>query len=308
MANSPIVTSLPAWVDQQREPLIADVLLAARTASLFTLQSGIKSKAAINYIEPDVQFQAGACGWNEKGTVELTQREIETGIIKVNMAFCDLNLIGKWAEYQVRLAAGHEVLPFEEKFMQAINDQVKALFETALWQGDTSSEDGNLAQFDGMIKILKNESETITGSASVSADDLSTYITAAQKAALAIPSIILKYSDVVLFCSPSFLRAFGLAMVNANLFHFEPGVDYNDFVIPGTSIKLVAVGGLEGTDYLVGGRLSNFYYGCDLQNDLETYKLWYSDDNQEFRLKIQWNAGVQVAFPNEALLFTATSA
>jgi hypothetical protein len=39
-------------------------------------------------------------------------------------------------------------------------------------------------------------------------------------------------------------------------------------------------------------------------NDMETFKLWYSDDNQEFRFAAKFNAGVQVAFPDEVVLAT----
>ena len=68
MANSPIVTSLPTYVDQNRLPLIAKAVLGAKTASLFTLQSGVKSPTALNLISTDVVFGDGStCGWNEAG-------------------------------------------------------------------------------------------------------------------------------------------------------------------------------------------------------------------------------------------------
>ena len=35
---------------------------------------------------------------------------------------------------------------------------------------------------------------------------------------------------------------------------------------------------------------------------METFDLWYSKDNQEFRLAVKFNAGVQVAFPDEVVL------
>ena len=39
-----------------------------------------------------------------------------------------------------------------------------------------------------------------------------------------------------------------------------------------------------------------------MEGDDEKFDLWYSKDNQEFRLAINFNAGVQVAFPDEIVL------
>ena len=115
MAN-PIVTSLPAYVEQQRLPLIAKSVLGAKSASLLTLQTGVKGPTAINLVSTDVEFGDGkACGWASKGSTSLTQRTITPAILKVNTEFCDGNLIGKWAQSQVRIAAGVQNLPFEEE-------------------------------------------------------------------------------------------------------------------------------------------------------------------------------------------------
>ena len=39
-----------------------------------------------------------------------------------------------------------------------------------------------------------------------------------------------------------------------------------------------------------------------MMNDEEKFELWYSQDFREFRLAIEFNAGVQVAFPDEVVL------
>jgi hypothetical protein len=59
---------------------------------------------------------------------------------------------------------------------------------------------------------------------------------------------------------------------------------------------------LNGTKKAIAASLKNVYFGTDMLNDMETFKLWYSDDNQEFRLAVKFNAGVQVAFPDEIAL------
>ena len=49
----------------------------------------------------------------------------------------------------------------------------------------------------------------------------------------------------------------------------------------------------------------NFVYGVDLAGDEEKFELWYSQDNREFRLAIEFNAGVQVAYPDAVVLAKA---
>ena len=44
------------------------------------------------------------------------------------------------------------------------------------------------------------------------------------------------------------------------------------------------------------------FYGTDLENGEELFDIWYSKDNREFRLAIEFTAGVQVAFQDEIVL------
>ena len=134
MANSPVITSLPKYVEENRLPLISKAVLGAKTPSLLTLQTGVKGETALNLLQTSVVFGDGAdCGWDEAGTATLTQRIIKPVIAKVNMAFCDKKLIGKWAQSQVRIAAGLEKLPFEEEFLNSVNDGIKAGIEKMVW-------------------------------------------------------------------------------------------------------------------------------------------------------------------------------
>lgn len=93
MAN-PVFNGLTAYVQEQRLPLIKEAVLKAKSASLFNLQTDIKTSAALNLLTTDVQFGDGlACGWDEAGTQTLSQRILETGNVKVNMAFCDKEML-----------------------------------------------------------------------------------------------------------------------------------------------------------------------------------------------------------------------
>ena len=299
MANSPIITSLPEYVEQNKIGLIAASVLGAKTASQFNFQSGVKGVAAVNLLNTDVQFGDGAaCGWNEAGSQELSQRKIETGAIKVNMAYCDKKLIKTYAEHGVRVAAGAKTLPFEQDFINGVVDNVKAALETALWQGDKASENANLNKFDGMIKILGAEDGVIK----VTPTGKGAY--AAIKEVIAkLPATAIKEDTRVYVGADTFVK-FIQEMVDANLYHYSADNANGEFVMPGTTIKVVALDGLNGTKKIVAGRASNFFYGADMEGDEEKFEFWYSQDNREFRLAIEFNAGVQVAFPDEVVVAT----
>lgn len=297
MANSPVMTSLTSYVEQRRLPLIKEAVLKAKSASLFNLQTDIKTSAALNLLSTAIQFGDGlACGWNEAGTQTLSQRILATGNIKINMAYCDKEMLKYWTQYQVRVAAGQKTLPFEEDFVNAVVENVKAAIETAIWQGDTTSETNNLKYFDGLLKILGAAAGvvdvTITG-ASAYDDIMAVYN--------AIPEKVLDGASI-LVGSDTF-RKFIQELVAKNYYHYSGENLNGEIMLPGSQVKVIAVNGLNGTDKIVAGQLDkNFFYGCDMMNDEEKFELWYSQDFREFRLAIEFNAGVQVAFPDEVVL------
>jgi hypothetical protein len=66
---------------------------------------------------------------------------------------------------------------------------------------------------------------------------------------------------------------------------------------------MIAVGGLNGTDRMFLGRLTNFFVGTDLANEEEELKFWYSEDNDEVRFRASFKYGVQIAFPDQLVQF-----
>lgn len=296
MAN-PVMTSLTSYVEQRRLPLIKEAVLKAKSASLFNLQTDIKTSAALNLLSTAIQFGDGlTCGWDEAGTQTLSQRILTTGNIKINMAYCDKEMLKYWTQYQVRVAAGQKTLPFEEDFVNAVVENVKAAIETAIWQGDTTSQTNNLKYFDGLLKILKNAAGivdvTITGTSAY--DDIMAVYNA-------IPEKVLDGASI-LVGSDTF-RKFIQELVAKNYYHYSGENLNGEIMLPGSQVKVIAVNGLNGTDKIVAGQLDkNFFYGCDMMNDEEKFELWYSQDFREFRLAIEFNAGVQVAFPDEVVL------
>lgn len=309
MANY-VVNALPAYVEQRRDDLLNILVFEGRTISRMRKQTGIKTKAAINYLDTAPVFQDGSeCGFNAEGTATLTQREISTGVIKVNMEICPKTLLGTYAEYLVRMSARAEAdrVPFEEEFIRNLINKIKKGMEVAVWQGDTTSEDATLKHFDGLLKIAQNEEGVVDVNVGAIATPEAAY-NAIQQMYLAIPEPALN-NNARIFVSPAVFRLFTVAMVQKNYFHYSGAQDedVHEFVFPGTNVRVIATEGLAGTNYMLASTEENMYYGTDREGDVEEFKLWFSDDDDVWKVKVQWNAGVQFAFPDHVVLGTITA-
>lgn len=285
------LTKLPAYVEQEKLPLVKKTVLGAKTASIINVQSDIKGSAAINLLSVDPTLQAGGCGWNDAGNAAMSQRVIKTKFLKVNQSFCDKEFLNYWTNYEVKVGVGRETLPFEEYFTSAVVDKVKESVERMIWNGDDSA-----TQFKGLLPILGAEEDVVEVAGKSSAYETIKAVYAA------IPANIL--DKAVIFVGADTYRTFIMEMVEKNFYHYDGGNGGTEFILPGTNTKVIAVNGLNGTKKIVAADPMNLYYGCDLLNDTETFDLWYSQDNREYRLAIQFNAGVEVAFPSEVVVAT----
>ena len=298
MAN-PIITSLPNYVEEKRDSLIAEAVLGAKSAKLFTLETDVKDSKALTLLATDVAFGDGStCGWDDAGTQTLSQRIIKVGKIKVNMSFCEREMLSKWMGSEVRVAAGAESLPFEETFTSELINSINEAVETAIYQGDTASSNNNLKHFDGLLKILGAEA----GVVDVDAASESTALDKVREIYNNIPEKAFSRGEVVILVGMDTFRSMVGNLVDKNLYHYNPGAPEGEVVLPGTNCRVIGVNGLNGTKKAIAASLKNIFFGTDMLNDMETFKLWYSDDNQEFRLAVKFNAGVQVAFPDEVVL------
>lgn len=297
-----VVNSIKGYVDANEKELIGKTLIGGKTAGLLNLQTGVKGSAYLNLLNADPTLQEGGCGWNEDGTSTVTRREIKTGQIKVNVSFCDKDLIGTSLQHEVKVAVGTKTLPFEEDFIGQNLKAIQRKLEETIWQGDIASGVAHLKRFDGFIKVLDGAGVVDAGNTL----DVVAEPTKAIKAVVqALPNEIMDRADKVIFAGYDVYRAYITELQEANLFHYTADLEgAMEVVIPGTDIKLIGVHGLTGQNKLYGSYLDNMYLGTDLEGDAEKFMFWYSEDNSEFRLKVEFNAGVQVAFPDFVAVYT----
>jgi len=304
------VSALANYTNEQSTELVLKSLFGSKTAAILQaagqVQVGVKSAEALNILTSDVFFQTDGCGYTASGNTTFSQRNITVGKIKVEETLCPKTLEAKWMQTQI--AAGSPTsVPFEEQIGQDKANNIAKLLEIAMWQGDTATTNTNpnTNKFDGFIKLIDAASaSTVTGNTSSA-----TSITTANVDDLidniynVIPADISDASDIVLWVGIDTFKKYTTALRNNNLFHYAADSDGMEIMIPATNVKMVAVGGLNGTNRMFLGRLSNFFVGTDLANEEEDYRFWYSQDNDEVRFRATMKYGVQFAFPDQIVQF-----
>ena len=311
------VGTLADYTKENEALLVTNSVLGAKTAQLIKSQGnvmvGVKSSETINVMDTDAFFQAGGtCGFNASGTTSFTQRPVVVGKIKVNEALCPKALEAKYLQKALPTGSRYDSIPFEQEYSDKKAKVIAAQLETAIWQGSLVSADGNLNKFKGFIR------HSLEASASIIAANSSTYISGGPVASitsanviavfdavyLAIPAKVVAADDMTIFCGQDLFRTYTVALKNSQSFAYSIDVKADsEFILPGTSIKVVAVAGLNGTNKIYASRLSNMFIGTDLLNEEERFEIFYAKEADEVRFVSEFKMGVNFAFPDEWVEF-----
>jgi hypothetical protein len=304
------VTGLTNYTNELSTELVVRSLFGSKTAAVLQaagqVQVGVKSAEALNILASDVFFQADGCGYSASGNTTFSQRVITVGKIKIEETLCPKTLEAKWLQTQM-VPGSPESVPFEEQIGQEKASRIAKLIEVSMWQGDTatSNTNPNTNRFDGFNKIIDAASaSTVSGNTSAA-----TAITTANIEDLidnmynAAPADIADADDLVLFVGIDTFKKYTTALRASNLFHYVADSEGMEIMIPATNVKMIAVGGLNGTNRMFLARVTNMFVGTDLANEEEELKFWYSEDNDEVRFRASFKYGVQIAFPDQLVQF-----
>lgn len=300
MANF-VVSTLPAYVQDNKDLLLKNFALVGGTRSRISVQTGVKHSAHLNFMEIAPTLQDGAgCSFTNAGEVSLTQRTIETAAIKVNLDICPKTLRGKYAEYLIQMNAAEHELPFEQYIMEGVTNVLARKIETLMWQGDKAKTgDANLKWIDGFLAIAADEADV--KDVTITTDSI---YDAIAKVYVELPDEAIERGAEI-YVSPANYRKFMQELVAKNFFHYAGAVESapTEFFFPGTSAKVVMTAGMTGVnDKILGTFAKNLFYGCDMEGDEEVIEVWWSQDDRNYKLAAEWNSGVQIAFPNMVVL------
>lgn len=322
-----LVTGIPAYVEQNEQQLVTASLFEARTQQLIlaegNVMTGVKSSETVNRMETDVFFQDdNACSFLASGTTEFTQRTLTVGRIKTQEIICPKDLEGKYLQKSLPAGSNYDTMVFAQEYTARKAGLIAEALEVAIWQATGSGYGGTnglLNKFKGIKQLVADAGGTVinanvtgfygTGAPITGIDTMEK----AQKAVLAVinalPAKLKGKSDVRIFVGWDVFDLLIQKYVDLNLYHYNPGSVQGtvaaEFVVPGTSYKVIPVHGLNDTDDIYAFRMSNIFLGVDLQGEEDNFEIWYSQDDRNLKFSASFKFGVQFAFMDEVIKFEA---
>jgi hypothetical protein len=311
-----VVSGLTNYTKETQLELLVKAMFSGKTASLLQgagqVIPGIKSAEALPLLSSDVFFQTDGCGYSASGTTTISQRVLTVGKVKVEETLCPKTLETKFTQQGLAAGAPVDLGVFQEQIGLEKAAKIAEAIETAIWQGDLTSGNGNLNKWDGFLTQLTalgfgGAGDPIRGNvggaySSITSSNIDDIIATIYSV---IPAALLGKSDLFIAMGTDTFRLYRTWLVGANLFHYAATETAEmEIVDPITGIKIYGLNGMNGTNKIVAGLWSQFYMGTDMMDEESDYKFWYSVDNDEVRFRATFKAGVAISFPDQVVYFS----
>ena len=288
------------FTDELKEQLLAKMVFEGRTAELVKVIPGVKRAITLNLLANTAAPTAATCGWTPNPSnqyVNLDQKDLEVIALEVKDAICPKDFEQLYLGMYMR---NNKEVPFEELIADSYVNKAKNYNEKLIWDGDGTNT-GLLADFVADLDTIDASTEVVAASDAIKAVNA--------LIAAATPDILMHENKVV-FTSYAFYNAYASELRAQNLY-MQPnymngeGANY-EMYIPGTDIRLIAIAGMDtlvNTTITVGYAVNtvkqpmvltyadNIVLGTDMLNDEELFDMWYSRDNDEVRVNIQYKLG-----------------
>lgn len=309
------VTGLTNYTKEESLQLLTKAMFSSKTATLLQgagqVLPGIKSAEILPLLSSDVFFQADSCSYSTSGNTTISQRTLTVGKVKVQETLCPKDLETKYT--QKALAAGEAIdlgVFTEQIGMEKAGDIAEAI-ETAIWQGDLLSGNGNLNKWDGFLTILDSlgfggAGDPIRGNvggaySSITSSNIDDILGTIYGV---IPAALLDKADLFIAMGTDTFRLYRQWLVGANLFHFSPAeIQSMEIIDPITGIKIYGLNGMNGSNKIVAGLWSNFFLGTDLMNEEENFEFIFNPFERRIQFHAAFKYGTQIAFPEQVVYF-----
>lgn len=311
--TNPVVTALAEYIEQNASKLTTSMQFnPTLTASEVTVIPGIKNKAQLHFMTTDVNLLAG--GGCDRSTptdaTTFTDKTITGVQISIAENLCFNLLRDKYLSIYMKkgLRDGlqqepSEIMPLYWSEKETLLSQA---LDTADWQGDTASLTNNLKRYDGWIKWIDAGSAVIGNTGGVTSITLLNVIAVFQAMVLAIPTKIRGKANLTLYAPMEICDLYGVALTNANLFHYKANGDMIEPMVHGTRIKLRPTFGLNGTDRMFLTYPENLVLGVDGEGDTQFTTRIDPVSNKRLFVDADFTRCTQIYFVEDVVSFDLT--
>lgn len=299
-----VVSSITGFTDQTSQELMAKALVGGTTAKNSNVKLGVKGTQQIQILDSSPAFQAGACGWNASGTTTFSQISLTVCPERINESLCPDALYGTYQSLLLQKGETEESVPFEQQIADLKVKQIQQRIEQKLWQATTG--DGDC--FDGFASLIVSGATGVavslsgtTFSPSAAYGSNGNPITEVDKLINALDDNAQAMENLVVYMSYANFRLYVQALTKANFFQnyiggskVIGGESNAEAVHPNSTVKVLPTLGLSGSNQVVIGPADYFVVGFDLMSDHEKLDMWWSRDNDEIRIRGNYNYGAAI--------------
>ena len=282
------------------QALIGGETLSTRGVSI---ETNIKYKRKIKKLTSSGIVQVGGCEFTPTSGMTITEGVLDPQRIKVNESLCFDEFDELWDSED--MTAGQHAQNVPQELLNAITEeftnQVAKEVEEVIWQGEYDATGTTISDlFSGYEALLEaGNAVKLTGDTLTTANIL----TELDKVYAALPAGVRKKGKDALVFFVSYKAA---ALYEMNLQAQGMNTSATGGVMSVYGIELKPVGGLSNDNMIVLGARDNFYFGTDLQSDMNEIKLidmreTTGDDAVRFIMKAK--ADVTIAFTNEVVWY-----
>lgn len=297
------VDTLPAYVDQESDEILADLIHSSNLVSRIQVMEEVKGSEKIKLLSADLALQsADTCGWNADGTVEFKDKTITTERLKVQADFCNEDLNATWAQMLLAIGANRQdrEMPLEAVITAYAIKQAQLKNQNLMFNGDTTSLNPDLAHYDGFIKLWDADANLNVANSTETSITATNAFDVAITLYNAIPSVLFDNGvNVEIICSRETARLIIAQVYNDKdyqaLLNFTETNGELSFVLPTTGITVRSYPQIpNGKMYAVP--YTYMFFGTDLTNDVDGFEAKYNDHDEKLRFGVKWRSGIQYVY------------
>lgn len=287
---------LKTYLETNGVEVLTKALFNSESAKYFQVQTGVTAEQPIIRLDSTITLaDASNCGFTATGSDTFTNRLLSPKFLKVNKEFCPKTLLKTWAHSDVRMNALNQEMPFEELLISNNINELAKVNERLIWEGNTTSGEGNMLLMDGIITLAKADENTVKQSKG--SDDLWARV---EKIWLSLPAEIA--DKCTLFMSIANYKQLIVDLMNKNMYHvFETYDGEYMMSMPGTNMVIRGVSGIT-QDVLLATPEDNLYLGVDGESDSETVDLYFDKSDRTFKFVVEYAYCVNYAFSEYVIL------
>ena len=302
------LSNLSPYVDQLSTDLISEALLKPHTVQYLTVLPGkTAGTSAINLLNSNSYIIDASCGFGPGqvgpggatgNTTIFSQLDLVVQSKMLKEQLCSDSLRDFWLSSQMSPSAyNSESVPFEEQIARNKVDSIKQYIENTLWQGDSGTLDGLLAQATVANGCIGGTGAGITVPLAVNTayDTIWALFNKLTNALKQERDLVMYMSMNNYAIAVQAILAKGNSLVTQYpQINNTSGDAPNVFVWPGTNLQIFGAPGLNSDSHILVGPKRFIFYGTGLIDDEDRFKFYYDPSQDVVNFMSKFRLGTAI--------------